>query len=149
MKEFNPEMANAGASINEHKVYKVVHFGLWSCVAVGSYRVRYRVGEFIAAPKGTKFFVFDSLILSYRLADAERAVVTYADDFMHLDPDFRIWRATARGLPSAEHRVGDPKHSVDIEDFWRVYNRGSSYGVLVGHRTPSGTLWADEIRLDA
>ena len=61
MKEFNPEMANAGASINEHKVYKVVHFGLWSCVAVGSYRVRYRVGEFIAAPKGTKFFVFDSL----------------------------------------------------------------------------------------
>jgi len=135
MKESNPEKANAGASINEHKVYKVVHFGLWSCVAVGSYCVRYRVGEFITPPKGTKFFVFDSL--------------TYADDFMHLDPDFRIWRATARGLSSAERRVGDPKHSVDIEDFWRVHNSGSSYGVLVGHRTPSGTFWADEIRLDA
>jgi hypothetical protein len=133
MKEFSPGQANGDASVNKHKVYKVVNCHLRSCVAVGLFFVRYVVGEFIKAPEGTKFFVFDSL--------------THADEFMHLDPDFRLWRATARGLHSAKRRVGDPTHSVDMEDFWKVHNSGRSYGIL--GRTPSATLWADEVRLDA
>jgi hypothetical protein len=135
MKQFTPGQADTRAFIDQHKVYKVVHFKLRSCIAVGSYCVRYRVGEFITAPEGTKFFVFDSL--------------SHADDFMHLDPDFRVWRATARGLYSPPRRVGYPQHSVDIEDFWRAHNSDRSYGILAGRRTPFGTLWADEIRLDA
>jgi hypothetical protein len=92
------------------------------------------VGEFVTAPEGTKFFVFDSL--------------EHADDFTRLDSDLRIWRATARGLSSADRRVCHPKETVDIEDFWRVHNSGGSYGVLEGRRAPSGTFWADEVRLD-
>jgi len=134
MKEFNPEEANGSASNNEHKVFKVVNIHLCSSLSLGFYSVRYRVGKFITAPEGTKFFVFDSL--------------EHADDFMRLDPDLRIWRATARGLSSADRRVCHPKERVDIEDFWRVHNSGGSYGVLGGRRTPSGTLWADEVRLD-
>jgi hypothetical protein len=134
MKEFSPGQANGDASLEEHKVYKVVTCNLESCVAVGLFHVRYVVGQFIKAPEGTKFFVFDSL--------------TDADEFVHLHPDFRLWSVTAKGLHSAKRRVGDPTHSVDMEDFWKVYNRGRSYGILEGHRTPSGTLWADEVRLD-
>jgi hypothetical protein len=48
-----------------------------------------------------------------------------------------------------DRRVYHPKETVDIEDFWRVHNGGGSYGVLAGRRTPSGTLWADQVRLDA
>ena len=134
MKEFNPEEANGSASNNEHKVFKVVNIHLCSSLSLPSYSVYYRVGEFIRAPEGTKLFVFDSL---------EHAV-----DFMRLDPDLRIFRATARGLSSADRRVCHPKESVDIEDFWRVHNSGGAYGVLGGVRAPSGTLWADEVRLD-
>ncbi|HEY5770311.1 MAG TPA: hypothetical protein VIS71_10745 [Terrimicrobium sp.] len=128
------EEANGSASTNEHKVFKVVDTHLRSSLSLPSYSVCYRVGEFIRAPEGTKFFVFDSL--------------EHADDFMRLDPDLRIWRATARGLSPADRRVCHPKERVDIEDFWRVHNSGGSYGVLGGRRVPSGTLWADEVRLD-
>ena len=72
----------------------------------------------------------------------------HAYDFKRLDCDLRIWRVTARGLSAADRTVCDPKGNVDIEDFWRVHNGGSSYGVLEGRRTPFGTFWADEVRLD-
>jgi hypothetical protein len=134
MKEFNPEEANGSASIDEHKVFKVVNVHLRSSLSLPSYSVYYRVGEFIRAPEGTKFFVFDSL--------------EHADDFRRLELDLRIWRATARGLSAADRRVCHPKERVDIEDFWRVHNSGGSYGVFGGRRAPSGTLWADEVRLD-
>ena len=55
--------------------------------------------------------------------------------------------ATARGLCSSARRIGDARHSIDIEDFWRVHNIGRSYGFFGGYRTPPGTLWADAIRL--
>ena len=85
---------------------------------------------------------------SLRRLKGRNSSLEHADDFMRLDPDLRIWRATARGLSSADRRVCHPKERVDIEDFWRVHNSGGSYGVLGGRRTPSGTLWADEVRLD-
>ena len=132
--ELTPEEANGSASIDEHKVFKVVNVHLRSSLSLPSYSVYYRVGEFIRAPEGTKFFVFDSL--------------EHADDFRRLDPDLRIWRATARGLSAADRRVCHQKRASDIEDFWRVHNSGGSYGVLGGRRAPSGTLWADEVRLD-
>jgi hypothetical protein len=134
MKESPLEQAHAGAFIDEHVVYKVVDSALRSCIAVRRYSVQYYCGKFIRAPEGTKFFVFGSLMC--------------AEDFKQRDPDFWIWSATARGLSSPAGRITDPRHSVDIEDFWRVHNSGRSYGVLGGRRTPSGTLWADEIRLD-
>lgn len=97
--------------------------------------MQYPVGRFITAPEGTKFFVFDSL--------------EHADEFKRLEPNLQVWRATAKGLSAADRRVCHPKEGVDIEDFWRVHNIGGSYGVLEGRRPPSGTLWADEVRLDA
>ena len=39
-------------------------------------------------------------------------------------------------------------HSIDMLDFWQTNNRGKSYGLFAGYRTPPGTLWADELRLD-
>jgi hypothetical protein len=134
MKDFTPEEASARASIREHEVFKVVNSRRCSCLSLGCYSVQYRVGTFVRAPQGTKFFVFDSL--------------EHADAFMRLDPDLRIWRATVRGLSTADRTVCEPRERVDIEDFWRVHNGGGSYGVLEGRRTPSGTLWADEVRLD-
>jgi len=45
MKHLNPDEGNAGASSNEHKVFKVVNSHLCSCLSLGTYSVRYRVGE--------------------------------------------------------------------------------------------------------
>ncbi|MGA9577516.1 MAG: hypothetical protein WBV90_07845, partial [Terrimicrobiaceae bacterium] len=53
-----------------------------------------------------------------------------------------------RGLSAADRTVCDPKEMVDIEDYWRVHNGGGSYGILEGRRTPFGTFWAEEVRLD-
>jgi hypothetical protein len=115
-------------------VYKVVDSDLGSALASGDYYVRYRPGEFVKAPTGTKFFVFESS--------------EYAEDFMGRNVHLQIWKATAKGLHLAPRRTGDPTHSIDILDFWRTNNRGESYGLFAGHRTPRGTLWADELRLD-
>jgi hypothetical protein len=128
----NPEQSDA--FINEQEVFKVVDCYLRSCSAVGAYSVQFRLGEFVAAPAGTKFFVFESLI--------------HAKNFRNKDLHLCIFGATARGLCSAARRISDARHSIDIEDFWRVHNIGRSYGVLGGYRTPPGTLWADAIRLD-
>ena len=133
MKEFSPELATADS--DDYKVYKVVGHGLRSCIAVGRYDLQYLVGEFVKAPEGTKIFVFESL--------------TCAAEYKQRDYCFQIWRATAIGLYSPAGRITDPKYSVDIQDFWQVHNSGGSYGFLSGRRTPSGTLWADAIRLDA
>ena len=130
MKEFSPELISA----DEHEVYKVVGNGLRSCIAVGRYDLQYLVGEFVAAPDGTKIFVFESL--------------RHAAEFQERDHSFQIWRATAIGLYSPAGRITDAKYSVEIQDFWQVHNRGQSYGFLSGRRTPSGTLWTDAIRLD-
>ena len=97
------------------------------------YYVQYRPGEFVTAPEGTKFFVFESL--------------HQAEEFMQRPTD-QIWRATARGVSRPPTRIGDPTHAIDILDFWQTNNRGKSYGFFAGHRTPRGTLWADAIRLD-
>jgi hypothetical protein len=105
MKEFSPELATADAFFDEHKVYKVVAHGLRSCIAVGRYDVQYLVGEFVIAPEGTKIFVFESL--------------KYAAEYKQRDYSFQIWKATARGIYSPAGRITDPKHSIDIEDFWR------------------------------
>ena len=56
----NPEQRDA--FINEQEVFKVVDCYLQSCSAVGDYRVQFRLGEFVTAPLGTKFFVFESLM---------------------------------------------------------------------------------------
>ena len=119
---------------NEETVYKVVDAELGSALASGDYYVRYRPGEFVRARQGTKFFVFASL--------------EYAQEFVQKDIRLQIWRATARGLDPAARRIGDPKYSCEMQDFWRIHNVGRSFGFLVGHRTPRGTLWADELRLD-
>ena len=118
---------------DEQIVYKVVDSRLGSCLASGTYYVQYRPGEFVTAPEGTKFFVFESL------HEAEEFRQRFTD---------QIWRATARGVSRPPTRIGDPTHSIDILDFWRTNNRGKSYGMFAGHRTPRGTLWADAIRLD-
>jgi hypothetical protein len=128
------ELNLATVFVNEQTVYKVLNSARGSCLARGQYYVHYLWGEFIRAPEGTKFFVFESLV--------------NAEDFRQRDADFRIWRATARGLYSPAGRIGDPKYSSEIEDFWRNNKSGRSYSALVGRRTPPGTLWADEIRLD-
>jgi hypothetical protein len=119
---------------SENTVYKVVDSELGSALASGNYYVHYRPGEFVKAPQGTKFFVFESL--------------EYAKDFVQTDIRLQIWRATAKGLDVAPRRIGDPTHSIDISDFWQTNRRGESYGIFAGHRTPRGTLWADELRLD-
>jgi hypothetical protein len=134
MKDLDPEEANTGASIKEHEVFKVVDSRRCSCLSLGCYSVHYQTGRFIRAPEGTKFFVFDSLEHAY--------------DFKRLNRDLRVWKATARGLSAADRTVCDPKERVDIEDYWRVHNGGGSYGILEGRRTPFGTFWADEVRLD-
>jgi hypothetical protein len=133
MKESNPELATGDS--DNYSVYKVVDRGLRSCIAVGRYDLQYMVGEFVKAPEGTKIFVFESL---------KRAA-----EYKRRDSSFQIWSATAIGLYSPAGRITDPKYSVDIQDFWQVHNSGRSYGFLSGRRTPSGTLWADAIRLDA
>jgi hypothetical protein len=135
MKEPDPDELNTDASLDERIVFKVVDSSQCSCLSLGTYTVHYPVGEFVTAPKGTKFFIFDSR--------------DHADEFKRLEPDLRVWRATVKGVSSADRRVCHPKETVDIEDFWRVHNGGGSYGVLAGRRTPSGTLWADQVRLDA
>lgn len=96
--------------------------------------MHYRPGEFVKAPEGTKFFVFESL--------------EYADEFVGKNIRLQIWKATAKGLDVPPRRIGDPTHSIDILDFWRTNNRGKSYGLFAGYRKPRGTLWADELRLD-
>jgi hypothetical protein len=126
------DVSNLFAS--ESTVYKVVDSELGSALASGDYYVHYRPGEFVKAPEGTKFFVFESL--------------EYAEDFVQNHIRLQIWRATAKGLDVAPRRIGDPTHSVDISDFWQTNRRGRSFGILAGHRTPRGTLWADELRLD-
>jgi hypothetical protein len=118
----------------QNTVYKVVDSELGSALASGDYYVHYRPGKFVKAPAGTKFFVFESL--------------EYAEDFAWKKIRLQIWKATARGLDVPPRRIGDPTHSIDILDFWRTNNRGKSYGMLAGYRTPRGTLWADELRLD-
>jgi hypothetical protein len=118
---------------DEQIVYKVVDSRLGSCLASGKYYVQYRSGEFVAAPEGTKFFAFESL--------------RQAEEFRQRFTD-QIWRATARGVSTPPARIGDPTHALDILDFWQTNNRGKSYGIFAGHRTPRGTLWADAIRLD-
>jgi hypothetical protein len=100
MKDFTPEEASARASIREHEVFKVVNSRRCSCLSLGCYSVQYRVGTFVRAPQGTKFFVFDSL--------------EHADAFMRLDPDLRIWRATARGLSTADRTVCEPRERESI-----------------------------------
>ena len=119
---------------SQNTVYKVVDSGLGSALARGHFYVHYRPGEFVAAPAGTKFFVFESL--------------EYAEDFAWKNIGLQIWKATARGLDVPPRRIGDPTHSIDMLDFWQTKNRGKSYGMLAGYRTPRGTLWADELRLD-
>ena len=118
---------------DERTVYKVVDCQLGSCLASGKYYVQYQWGEFVTAPEGTKFFVFESF--------------DYAEEFRQRRGD-QIWRATARGVCRAPARIGDPTHSIDILDFWQTNRRGKSYGIFAGHRTPPGTLWAEELRLD-
>jgi hypothetical protein len=132
LKEFSPELATADS--DEYKVYKVVGHAL-RCIAVGLYDLQYLVGEFVTAPEGTKIFVFESLMC-----------VAECKQRGHC---FRIWRATAIGLYLPAGRITDSQYSVDIQDFWQVHNSGPSYGFLSGRRTPSGTLWADAIKLDA
>jgi hypothetical protein len=61
-----------GASLKEHKVYKVATCP-WRA-ASRLFHVRYVIGD-SSRPEGTKFFVFDLL------ADA--------DKFIHLDPGFQ------------------------------------------------------------
>ena len=119
---------------SQNTVYKVVDAGLGSALASGNFYVHYRPGEFVKAPEGTKFFVFESL--------------EYADEFVGKNIRLQIWKATAKGLDVPPRRIGDPTHSIDILDFWRTNNRGKSYGLFAGYRTPRGTLWADELRLD-
>ena len=118
---------------DEQVVYKVVDSQLGSCLASGTYYVQYRSGEFVTAPDGTKFFVFESL--------------EHAEEFRQRSTD-QIWRATARGVSRPPRRIGDPTHAIDILDFWQTNRRGRSYGIFAGYRTPRGTLWADAIRLD-
>ena len=117
----NPEQRDA--FINEQEVFKVVDCYLQSCSAVGAYRVQFRLGEFVTAPLGTKFFVFESLM--------------HAKDFRKSDLHLCIFRATARGLCSSVRRIGDARHSIDIEDFWRVHNIGRSVRFL--RRIPNAT----------
>ena len=119
---------------SQNTVYKVVDSGLGSALARGNFYVHYRPGEFVKAHEGTKFFVFDSL--------------EYAADFARKYIPLQIWKATARGLDIPPRRIGDPTHSIDMLDFWQTNNRGKSYGLFAGYRTPPGTLWADELRLD-
>lgn len=119
---------------SQNTVYKVVDSELGSALASGHYYVHYRPGEFVKAPEGTKFFVFVSL--------------AYAEDFVGKHIRLQIWRATARGLDVPPRRIGDSTYSIDILDFRRTKNRGKSYGIFAGHRTPRGTLWADELWLD-
>ena len=119
---------------SQNTVYKVVDASLGSALASGNFYVHYRPGEFVKAPEGTKFFVFESL--------------EYADEFVGKNIRLQIWNATEKGLDVSPRRIGDPTHSIDILDFWRTNNRGKSYGMLAGYRTPRGTLWADELRLD-
>ena len=129
-------MASGGKNpfSDEQGVFKAVDSGLGSALARGQYYVHYRPGEFVKAPPGTKFFVFASL--------------EYAEEFVRKNIPLQIWRATARGLESPPRRIGDPTHSIDMLDFWQTNNRGQSYGIFAGYRTPAGTLWADELRLD-
>jgi hypothetical protein len=103
MKESDPDELNTGASFDERIVFKVVNSRQCSCLSLGAYTVHYPVGKFVTAPEGTKFFVFDSL--------------DHADEFKRLEPDLRVWRATAKGVSSADRRVCHPKETVDIEDF--------------------------------
>jgi hypothetical protein len=119
---------------SQNTVYKVVDSDLGSALATGDYYVHYRPGEFVKAPAGTKFFVFESL--------------EYAEEFVRKKVRLQIWKATARGLDVPPRRIGDPTHSIDMLDFWQTNHRGKSYGMLAGYRTPRGTLWADELRLD-
>jgi hypothetical protein len=125
---------SSGVSGSQNTVYKVVDFSLGSALASGEYYIRYRPGEFVKAPAGTKFFVFQLL--------------EYAEEFVRKKVRLQIWKATARGLDVPPRRIGDPTHSIDMLDFWQTNNRGKSYGMLAGYRTPRGTLWADELRLD-
>ena len=119
---------------SQNTVYKWSIPDSGSALASGDYYVRYRPGEFVKAPPGTKFFVFASL--------------EYAEEFVqeeHSSANLESHRKRA-GPPA--RRIGDPKYSCEMQDFWRIHNVGRSFGFLVGHRTPRGTLWADELRLD-
>ena len=55
--------------------------------------MHYRPGEFVKAPEGTKFFVFESL--------------EYADEFVGKNIRLQIWKATAKGLDVPPRRIGD------------------------------------------
>jgi hypothetical protein len=87
-------------------VYKVVDSGLGSASASGDFYVRYRPGEFVKAPTGTKFFVFESL--------------EYAEDFVGRNLRLQIWKATAKrlGRSSEENWRPDPfnRHSRFLAD---------------------------------
>ena len=72
------------SSWHDPSEYKVVDSELGSCLASGRFYVHYRPGEFVAAPKGTKFFVFESL--------------EHANELRNSDYSWQTWKATARGL---------------------------------------------------